>query len=356
MLEVDNLSFTYPNGRATLSGITLAVEGGESVAIMGENGAGKTTLVRHFNGLLLPTSGRVLVDGLDTRAARGNDLAHKVGLVFQNPYQQLFAQTVAQEIALGIRSDEGAVVQEMLETFHLQGLENRHPLSLSEGERKRLALASVLAAHPSLLVLDEPTLGQDGRAKAALEAVIESLRAQGRAVIVVTHDVDFACACCQRIVLVSRGRVVADGPVEEVVGRGELLRKVGLVPPQLVDLSRRLGSMGFRELSAPTFSGGGIGACSPLGEAPSHVVLLAPFPGGHGPLRRKDPRGKIVTASLIFVSLIFARHAHRSDSHCRGPPWGGDIRTPSQAMDSDRHCAPARRRPGWCHGPGIFRT
>ncbi len=260
MLQAENLSFVYPDGRVALDGVDLTIASGEAVAIMGGNGAGKTTLVKHFNGLLQPTKGRVLVNGLDTRQRQAGDLAHTVGLVFQNPYQQLFAQTVIEEIALGLAANHRAPastrrdvaslpvslrVASMIQACHLDGLENRHPLSLSEGQKKRLALAAVLAMEPEVLILDEPTLGQDGREKAALREILVGVQARGGTVVLVTHDIDFACACCQRVVIMDRGRVLADGPAEEISRHTDVLRQAGLVPPQLVELAEMLRPWGL---------------------------------------------------------------------------------------------------------------
>jgi len=353
MLHVDELSFTYPDGRTALSDVTLTVENGESVALMGENGAGKTTLIKHFNGLLLPTSGRVLVDGVDTRHAHTTDLARKVGLVFQNPYQQLFAQTVAEEIMLGLQpdadapSDIQARVQHLLATLHLQGLEERHPLSLSEGERKRLALAAVLATDPSILVLDEPTLGQDGREKASLEALVLRVQSQGKSIIIATHDIDFACSCRQRIVLMNKGHVLADGPAYEIVRRADLLRQAGLVQPQLVELSQRLAVSGMDDLSSacpdlaaaivtalthptnktwPTRlspSPSGVhaaaethqpGPATTVPDTPASSVSTLNTPGfpsvrvSTGPVGSLDARSKIVGALFVFAALTVAHH------------------------------------------------
>ncbi len=354
MLQIDNVSYAYPDGHVALSGVTLTIADGESVALMGENGAGKTTLIKHLNGLLLPSSGRVLVDGMDTRHARVSDLARKVGLVFQNPYQQLFAPTVVEEILLGVRSTHAAspqemasLVQELLNALHLQGLEQRHPLSLSEGERKRLALAAVLATNPSILVLDEPTLGQDAAEKAALGARTSQLCTQGKSVIIATHDIDFVCSYCQRIVLMSKGRVVADDAAYEVARRGDLLRQAGLIPPQLVELSQHLASLGLEGLPA-SCAGLAQAIVSAVQHVPSHIkqavllpdnihvadnpshpdvssctIVSAPvasgvsrrtggivLPGpmaGHGPVGALDVRSKIVAALFVFAALTMAR-------------------------------------------------
>ncbi|MEM3716029.1 MAG: ABC transporter ATP-binding protein, partial [Candidatus Bathyarchaeia archaeon] len=167
MIEVEDVYFTYPNGVEALKGVSLKIYDGEFIAIMGQNGAGKTTLVKHFNGLLKPTRGRVLVDGVDTRHTTVASLARKVGFVFQNPDHQLFSETVEEEISFALRNfgfDENVIrerVEWALNLLDLAQYRKASPFMLSGGERKRVALASVLAWDPDILVLDEPTIGQD---------------------------------------------------------------------------------------------------------------------------------------------------------------------------------------------------
>lgn len=325
MLEVTDLSYVYPDGDVALRSVSLRIAAGEAVAIMGGNGAGKTTLVKHFNGLLLPGSGRVLVDGMDTRRTGVNELARKVGLVFQNPYQQLFAPTVRAEIELGLEElpavARAARVKETLRTFHLTELAGRHPLSLSEGQKKRLALAAVLAMQPELLVLDEPTLGQDGREKQALAETLAAVQRRGGAVALVTHDIDFACACCQRLVLLAHGRVIADAPAEQALRQPALLRRAGLLPPQLIELAMLLNvpvGDGYppcqgaaQALRAAVESGMVAQAGAPVFTA-AHVREPAPAakpvgeaaPVQQGLLQALDPRAKLAAATVLFVALL----------------------------------------------------
>ena len=215
---------------------------------MGENGAGKTTLIKHFNGLLKPTSGRVLVDGVDTRKASVASLSRLVGLVFQNPDHQLFCETVWEEVAFSLRNfgyGEGAVrrrVKKILEVLGLTRYADSSPFVLSGGERKRVALASVLVWDPKYVVLDEPTIGQDYRQKERLRNFILQLVAQGKAVVMVTHDVEFVAECRPRVVLLSRGRVVADGRAEEILSNEELVDKCSLELPQIARLMKGVGA------------------------------------------------------------------------------------------------------------------
>ncbi|MEM3440310.1 MAG: ABC transporter ATP-binding protein, partial [Candidatus Bathyarchaeia archaeon] len=178
MIEVEGLVFRYPNGFEALRGVDLRIGDGEFVAIMGENGAGKTTLVKHFNGLLKPTGGRVLIDGLDTKGASVAELSRSVGLVFQNPDRQLFSETVRDEVAFALRnfgfSDEiiDKRVKRILRLLDLSEYADTSPFLLSGGERKRVALASVLVWDPKHVVLDEPTIGQDYLQKERLRNLI----------------------------------------------------------------------------------------------------------------------------------------------------------------------------------------
>jgi len=251
MIKVEDVHFTYPTGVETIRGVTIRMEDGEFVAIMGENGAGKTTLVKHFNGLLKPTRGYVEVDGIDTRNASVAELSRKVGLVFQNSDHQLFSETVEEEIAFGLRNfgfDAQTIskrVEWALNLLDLVEYRKSSPFMLSGGERKRLALASVLAWDPQIIVLDEPTIGQDYQQKEKLREFIAQLIAQKRTVIVVTHDVEFVAECCPRVILMSRGEVVADGPAARILTDYETVTRVSLLPPQVTQILLRLSDLGL---------------------------------------------------------------------------------------------------------------
>jgi energy-coupling factor transport system ATP-binding protein len=251
MIKVEDVHFTYPTGVEAIRGVTIRMEDGEFVAIMGENGAGKTTLVKHFNGLLKPTRGYVEVDGIDTRNASVAELSRKVGLVFQNSDHQLFSETVEEEIAFGLRNfgfDAQTIskrVEWALNLLDLVEYRKSSPFMLSGGERKRLALASVLAWDPQIIVLDEPTIGQDYQQKEKLREFIAQLIAQKRTVIVVTHDVEFVAECCPRVILMSRGEVVADGPATRILTDYETVTRVSLLPPQVTQILLRLSDLGL---------------------------------------------------------------------------------------------------------------
>ncbi|MEM1556097.1 MAG: ABC transporter ATP-binding protein [Candidatus Bathyarchaeia archaeon] len=241
----------YPNGVEALRGVSLSISDGEFVAIMGQNGAGKTTLVKHFIGLLRPTRGRVLVDGVDTRNASVAELARKVGFVFQNPDHQLFSETVEEEIAFALRNfgfSEKTIKERVdwaLNLLDLTRYRKTSPFMLSGGERKRVALASVLAWDPKILILDEPTIGQDAYQKERLRHFIIQLNQQGKTVIVVTHDIEFVAECEPRVILMANGRIIADGEAREVLTDPTLVKEASLMPPEITQVFIRLNDFGF---------------------------------------------------------------------------------------------------------------
>jgi energy-coupling factor transport system ATP-binding protein len=251
MIEVQDLRFTFPNGKEVLKGINLTINDGEFLAIMGENGAGKTTLIKHFNGLLKPTSGKVLVDGIDTRTTSTAILSRKVGIVFQNPDHQLFSETVKDEVAFSLRNfgfSEEVIkkrVESILKTLDLIDYADTSPFMLSGGEKKRVALASVLAWDPKYIILDEPTIGQDYRQKDRLRNFILQLNAQGKTVIIVTHDVEFVAECKPRVVLLSNGKIIADSSAIEILSNNALIEKASLLPPQISLLMNSLSDLGI---------------------------------------------------------------------------------------------------------------
>ena len=223
LIEIKKLWHAYPGGYVALKDINLSINEGEFVAVMGRNASGKTTLVKHINGLLKPTKGEVIVRGTSTREATIAELSRKVGFVFQNPNDHLFAETVEEEIAftlknLGFNGKEAALrVDEMLERFNLREYRKHYPRSLSGGEKQRVALASVMAAHPGILILDEPTRGMEYRLKRELMEFLGDYRRHGGTVILVTHDVETVAEHADRVVLLSEGRVVVCGSRREVL-------------------------------------------------------------------------------------------------------------------------------------------
>jgi len=251
LIEVKDVYFTYPNGVEALKGVSLTIQDGEFVAIMGQNGAGKTTLVKQFNGLLKPTKGEVLVDGTNTKDTSVARLARNVGFVFQNADNQLFCETVEEEVAFALRNfgfKEVTLKKRVTWALNLLGLmeyRKTSPFMLSGGERKRVALASVLAWNPKVVVMDEPTIGQDYEQKEKLRQFIVQLNSQGKTVVVVTHDVEFVAECNPRVTLMTEGKIIADGVGKGVLTNLDKLNQASIVPPQVTQVFMELKEQGL---------------------------------------------------------------------------------------------------------------
>ncbi len=249
-LRIEELVHVYPDGAVrAIDGVTLAIGAGERVALVGQNGSGKTTLVRHLNGLLRPTEGRVVVDGVDAATMTVARLASRVGLVFQDPDRQIFAGSVRAEVEFGPRNlgrsggELASAVDAALAATGLGGEGRTNPYDLGQSRRKLLALASVLAMRTPVLVLDEPTTGQDERGVRLVRAVIEGAAADGRTVIAISHDMRFVAEAFERVVVLRAGRVVLDGAPDEVFddANAETLRSTYLEPPVAAAVGARLG-------------------------------------------------------------------------------------------------------------------
>ena len=251
MIEAQDVHYTYANRVEALKGVSLTIKDGEFLAIMGQNGAGKSTFVKHFNGLLKPTSGTVCVDGVETTKTSVATLARNVGFVFQNPDHQLFSETVEDEIAFALKNFgfEPDVVENRvtwaLELLSLSQYRKTSPFLLSGGERKRVALASVLAWNPQMLILDEPTIGQDHEQKEKLRQFIMQMQAQGKTVVIVTHDVEFVAECNPRVALMKEGRMVAEGMAKEILTNPQVLAESSIVLPQIAQVFTKLSPLGF---------------------------------------------------------------------------------------------------------------
>jgi cobalt/nickel transport system ATP-binding protein len=237
-LHARGLRYAYPGGRPALDGLDLHVGHGERVAILGPNGAGKTTFMLHLNGLL-KGEGELEVAGLPVTKPNLRELRARVGLVFQDPDDQLFMPTVGQDVAFGPANlgveDVGGRVTEALAAVRLDGFEDRAPHQLSMGERRRVAIATVLAMRPALLVLDEPSASLDPRSRRELLQILETIAAT---LVVTTHDLLFAAELCDRTVILAAGRVVADRPTGELLADAELLARYDLELPAGTDPTR----------------------------------------------------------------------------------------------------------------------
>lgn len=246
-IEINDLHFSYANGIEALSGITLTIEAGEQVGIVGQNGAGKTTLVKHLNGLLQPTSGSVVIGGWDTTKYSVAKLAARVGYVFQNPDEQLFSPTVGQEIAfgpqnLGFTSDKvEALVTDAMALTELADKSTVNPYDLSPTWRKMVAIASIISMDTPIVVFDEPTTGQDAANVARIANIISALKKRGKTVITITHDIDFCAENFDRVIALSQGKALLDGAANDVLGQEEILAMTYVDPPQLTRLGKKLG-------------------------------------------------------------------------------------------------------------------
>ncbi len=250
MIEVQEVTKEYRTDHTVvhaLRGVDLVLRPGEVLALVGENGAGKTTLVKHFNGLLRPAQGTVWIGDRDTRRQSVARLARSVAFVFQNPDEQLFERSVRAEVGFGPRNlgagpeETERRVQAALSRLQLQDFADRHPYDLHLSQRKRVALAAALAMDTPVLVLDEPTIGQDADGVALVGALVESLRAEGRTLVAITHDVDFCAEHFPRVVVMANGRILADGPAGEVLRMAAVLAEAAVEQPQLVRLASALG-------------------------------------------------------------------------------------------------------------------
>lgn len=249
VIEIANLEYEYPNGEKVLKGIDLTIKAGEFVAILGQNGSGKTTLIKHFNGLLKPTKGNVLISGINTRRRKVSDLAKEVGFVFQNPDCQIFENTIFDEVAfaprnLGLSEKEVSKrVYDALTAVQLTAYEKDDPFALTKGEKQKLAIASVLASSPQVLILDEPTTGLDYDEITSIMNLLVELNNQGHTIVIITHAIWVAVEYAHRIIVLKEGEILLDGIPRMVFKEEELLKRSHLLVPEIVSLSNMLGYM-----------------------------------------------------------------------------------------------------------------
>jgi energy-coupling factor transport system ATP-binding protein len=257
LIRFEQVSFSYDHGTAgpafSLRDIDLTLRPGELVALIGQNGSGKTTLARLCNGLLRPTAGRVLVGGQDTREREVAELARNVGYVFQNPDHQLFAPTVAEDVAFGPRNfglppdDVERRVRTVLSELDLSALAERHPLVLSYGARRLVALAGVLVLGSPTLVLDEPTAGLDREHQDRLFRVIHQRRDDGSGVLLISHDFALVAVHASRVIVMANGAILGEGSPRAILTDASLLATAGLAPTPITRLAQLLARHGIPE-------------------------------------------------------------------------------------------------------------
>ncbi len=258
IIDIDNVSYRYCGQIEALRNISFSITSGERVALLGHNGSGKSTLAKHLNGLLLPDEGEVRIHGIPTTQRRVAQLACMVSLLFQNPDDQICKRTVRDEIAFGPQnlkySDERVeeCIEFALTAFGLSDKITCNPHDLGYGERKRLALASVVAMDTDIVVLDEPTAGLDPREVALLVTVLQHLESKGKSVIVISHDMDFIAETMTRALCLENGKKRFDGALSDVFEDSLLLEQCGLLLPQIAQLSVHYG-LHLHEFNANAF-------------------------------------------------------------------------------------------------------
>lgn len=251
-IMLNELDYSYPNGTVALRKINLNIYRGELVGIMGMNGAGKTTLIRTLNGLIRPSNGTVNIEAENIEPKSIGELSKKVGLIFQNPQHQIFSNTVAEEIEFSLKSlnlDKEKVRNktiEVLKTFNLEKYRERSPLNLSGGESKKLAIASTICRDPEILVFDEPTLGQDAKEISFFTNLLKEERENGKTIIIVTHNIEFAMEYIPRTILMAKGKIIADGITKKVLTNQYLVKKSSLVLPQTRKFALKLKEIGIK--------------------------------------------------------------------------------------------------------------
>lgn len=255
MIEFKNVSASYDGELPILCDVSFRIPDGDFVAFVGTNGAGKSTTMRLINGLLKPSSGQILIDGVPTTQLRTSQLVAKVGFLFQNPDRQICCSTVREELLFGFRAqgradaEAEAKVDAMIERFGFDG--DAEPFLLNRGTRQLLALASIIVMEPPVVVLDEPTTGLDFRECAKVMDVIAELNARGTTVIMVCHDMEVVADYAKRVIAMTAGQVVADGETFAVLRDRDVLARTHLLPPQMVDVSLRLAEDGAVAAASP---------------------------------------------------------------------------------------------------------
>ena len=252
IINCEDVWFRYEDDQKwILEGVSLAINPGEFVAIIGQNGAGKTTLVKHFNSILKPLKGNVFIQQQNSRDIPFQKIASLVGYSYQNPDHQIFNVTVLDEIKFGPRhvgmpeEEIETRVDQVLETVGLQDHKEEYPFSLGRGERQKLAVGSILAMNPDVMVIDEPTTGLDWRGGVAMMELISKLHSEGRTIVMITHDMRIVSAFAERVVVMAQGKILMDGLPEEIFAAKDILSKAFLEPPQITRITQALSGFGL---------------------------------------------------------------------------------------------------------------
>lgn len=259
VIETKELTHTYPNGFTALNGISIKIKENEIVSIVGQNGSGKTTLVRHFNGLLRPTTGKYYLSGEETDQKTVGELSHDVGYVFQNPNHQIFSTTVLDELKVGPKNfgfTEEEMENSLAHVIELLGLEDeleKHPLTIDYTTKKIVTIASVLAFNPKVLIMDEPTGGLDQEGRRILTKIISLMKEIGHTVIIISHDMDYVAENSERVIVMANGNVIDDGTPDEIFAHTEILAEAQIEPPQITQLDGKLNPNSKLSMSVDDF-------------------------------------------------------------------------------------------------------
>lgn len=251
-IETKELSFNYQQKNSVLKDLNIKIHKGEFVALIGKNGAGKTTFSKHLNGLLRPTSGSIFINGNDISQVTTAQLSKEVGYIFQNPDHQIFSATVYDEVEFGLKkmnlleTERSVRINTALEFVGLEKFKNRHPFTLGKGERQKLAFATVLAMEPKILIIDEPTTGQDWDGTNKMMEMLNKLHEQGHTILMITHNMLLAAEYANRIIVFSNGKVVLDGPPEVVFYKSDILKSAAITAPDCVVLAEELRRTGYK--------------------------------------------------------------------------------------------------------------
>lgn len=252
-LSIKNLSYVYPDGTRALNNVNMDIEKGQKVAIMGPNGAGKSTLFAHFNGLTEPTSGYLELEGKRMQYDKKSllEIRQKVGIVFQDPNDQLFAPTVKEDVAfgpmnLGLSLDEVEKrVEESLKMVGMGGFENKTPHHLSGGQQKRVAIAGIVAMRPEMMILDEPTAGLDPQGVDEVLNILNELNEEGMTIVISSHDIEMVNSFAQKIFVLNEGEIIDDGDIHKIFSNKELLKKAHLKAPVTTEILYALKEKGY---------------------------------------------------------------------------------------------------------------
>jgi len=250
---ISEMSYSYPNGTEALKNINVNIFKGELIGIMGKNGAGKTTLIRTLNGLIRPTKGNIYIENENINEKTIATISKKVGIVFQNPNHQLFANSIEEEIKFSLKSfnltkeETQNRIDNILKEFNLEKYRKRSPLNISGGESKKLAVASIVCRNPEILIFDEPTLGQDEKEMEFFINLINREKKRGKTIIIITHNTEFSYEHLPRTILMSDGEIVADGPTQKLFENESLISTASLVLPQIRQLCIAMDQIGLPE-------------------------------------------------------------------------------------------------------------